>query len=46
VVFGADGRFIVQDGIHRTAASMLLGFTMIPTVANPNPWNQTWSFRL
>jgi ParB-like chromosome segregation protein Spo0J len=40
IVFGRDGiRFYIQDGEHRTAASLLCGFTMIPCVVNPNnPW--------
>ena len=45
VFFGRDGKFMVQDGNTRTAASLRLGFSHIPAVTNPNPWGQPWSFR-
>ena len=35
VVFGFDGRWSVQDGLHRTAASLLCGFQFILTLTNP-----------
>jgi ParB-like chromosome segregation protein Spo0J len=38
VVFRRDGAFIVQDGGTRAAASLRLGFSYIPAVANPQPW--------
>jgi hypothetical protein len=38
VVFGLDDKWSTQDGHHRVAASLLLHFSMIPAVANPDPW--------
>jgi hypothetical protein len=35
VVFLVDGRFTVQDGTHRAAASLRCGFTHIPAILNP-----------
>jgi hypothetical protein len=31
-----------EDGNHRVAASLWCGYSHIPTIANPNPWNSSW----
>ena len=36
IVWGSDGRFSVQDGHTRTAASVLAGYSHIPALVNAN----------
>jgi hypothetical protein len=38
VIFGADGRWLEQDGTNRVAGSIVAGFSHIPAIENPSPF--------